>query len=82
MIMNVGTTDSFIRMIIGTCILLWGAYDTNWWGTLGVLVLLSSLMNWDPIFAVLGFNGRTKEQQAEEAQAAIKNAESHYPHRV
>lgn len=59
--MNVGTVDSFIRMSIGTCLLFVAAVYYSWWsGIAGVLLLLSSLFNWCPVYRVLGFSSRNK----------------------
>lgn len=59
--MNVGTVDSFIRMSIGTCLLFAAAVYYSWWsGAAGVLLLLSSLYNWCPVYRILGFSSRNK----------------------
>jgi len=60
--MNVGTVDSFIRMSIGTCLLLAGAVYYSWWsGIAGVILLLTSLFNWCPIYRILGISSRNKD---------------------
>ncbi len=60
--MNVGTVDSFIRMSIGTCLLLAAAVYYSWGaGVAGVLLLLSSLFNWCPVYRILGLSSRNKD---------------------
>ncbi|MEX0770558.1 MAG: DUF2892 domain-containing protein [Balneolaceae bacterium] len=51
---NVGNTDSVIRAILGTVILLIGLYYGSWWGVAGLILIFTGAVSWCPIYKVLG----------------------------
>lgn len=51
---NVGNTDSVIRAIVGTVILLTGLYYGSWWGVAGLILVFTGAVSWCPIYKVLG----------------------------
>lgn len=53
---NIGSMDKKIRMIVGLAIIAWGFYAKNWWGAVGLIPLLTALINWCPPYALLGLN--------------------------
>ncbi len=53
---NVGSTDRMIRLIAGVILLGAGYYYQNWWGALGLIPLLTGLLNWCPAYNLFGIN--------------------------
>lgn len=50
---NVGSTDRIIRLIVGLIIIAWGIYAENWFGLIGVVPLMTALLNWCPLYTPL-----------------------------
>ncbi len=53
---NVGSTDRIIRLIAGVVLLGAGYWYSNWWGALGLIPLLTGLINWCPAYNLFGIN--------------------------
>lgn len=51
---NVGSVDRLLRIIVGAVIVVWGVYSESWWGLVGLVPLMTGLLNWCPIY--LPFN--------------------------
>jgi hypothetical protein len=51
---NVGSVDRLLRIIVGAVIVVWGVYSDSWWGLVGLVPLMTGLLNWCPIY--LPFN--------------------------
>ena len=47
---NVGKTDKVIRVIAGIAAIGAGYYFKSWWGAIGLVLLLTALINWCPIY--------------------------------
>ena len=47
---NVGSVDRLLRLILGAVIIVWGVYAESWWGLIGLIPLMTGLMNWCPIY--------------------------------
>ena len=45
---NVGKTDRLLRIIIGLVIIVIGYINSNWWGLIGLIPLLTGLFRWCP----------------------------------
>ncbi len=50
---NVGSTDRIIRLLIGLVIIAWGIYDGCWIGLVGIVPLMTALLNWCPLYIPL-----------------------------
>ncbi len=50
---NVGSLDRLIRMILGLIIIAWGIYAENWFGLIGIVPLMTALLNWCPFYIPL-----------------------------
>ena len=53
---NIGTTDKKIRLMLGVGGIALGIYLKSWWGVIGVIPLLTSFINFCPLYALLGIN--------------------------
>ncbi len=53
---NVGTIDRILRIIVGIALLAWGVWAHNWWGALGLIPLLTALIGFCPLYAILHIN--------------------------
>lgn len=54
---NVGSADKVIRIIIGIVLLsmlFWVPGNANYWGLIGLLPLVTALVNWCPAYTLLG----------------------------
>ena len=58
MIINVGSTDRVVRVILGLVILGFGFYFKSYWGLLGFVPLGTAYLRWCP--AYLPFHISTK----------------------
>jgi len=47
---NVGSVDRLLRLIVGAAIVVWGVYAENWWGLVGLVPLMTGLLNWCPVY--------------------------------
>jgi hypothetical protein len=47
---NMGKIDRIIRTILGIIIIAIGIYYQNWWGALGLILLLTATLSWCPIY--------------------------------
>jgi hypothetical protein len=54
---NVGSIDKSIRILVGIALLAWawtGQSSIHWLGLLGVVPILTALVGFCPLYAVLG----------------------------
>ena len=47
---NMGTADRVIRAVIGVAIIVIGIIFQSWWGLLGIIPLLTTLMGSCPLY--------------------------------
>lgn len=53
---NVGRTDKTVRVVLGVIIIGLGIYFKSWWGLVGLVPLLTGVMNFCPIYRLLGIS--------------------------
>jgi hypothetical protein len=53
---NVGTTDRMVRIIAGVGIIGTGIYLQSWWGTLGLVLILTGLFSRCPGYSLVKMN--------------------------
>lgn len=53
---NVGSADKVIRIILGLVIGAAGFYFKSWWGLVGIIPIVTSLINWCPIYLPFGIS--------------------------
>ncbi|MCB9220078.1 MAG: DUF2892 domain-containing protein [Ignavibacteriales bacterium] len=47
---NVGGPDKNIRLILGVAIIVFGYLNNSWWGTIGLVLILTALVSWCPAY--------------------------------
>lgn len=57
---NVGGADKIIRIILGVAVILAGIFFQSWWGLVGIVPLLTALLNFCPAYTLLGVSTKTK----------------------
>lgn len=57
---NVGNVDRYIRIILGLVIIVWGFVYSNWLGLIGLVPLITGLVNFCPIYGILGLSTKPK----------------------
>lgn len=53
---NVGVVDRSARIVVGLVILAVGLHFRSWWGAIGLVPLVTGLVNWCPLYKILGVN--------------------------
>ena len=53
---NVGSIDKNLRIVAGLAIIAWGVMSNNWLGAIGLVPLATGLINFCPLYSLLGFN--------------------------
>ncbi len=53
---NVGKTEQIVRIVIGIIIVVLGLYYSNWWGLIGLVLIITGLIRYCPISGVLGIS--------------------------
>ena len=65
---NVGGADKILRIVVGLGLLslvLILEGNARWWGLVGLMPLATGLINFCPLYALLGFDSRpTKDRTA------------------
>lgn len=57
---NVGTADKNIRLVLGVVIILLGIYLKSWWGLVGIVPIITALLNFCPVWGLLGISTKKK----------------------
>ncbi len=66
---NVGNLDRLIRFVLGWGIITAGFYYQSWWGTAGLILLVTGLIAWCPAYSLLNIDsGAKSSESAEEAE--------------
>jgi hypothetical protein len=50
---NVGSIDKVARIILGLGLIAFALITKNWWGFIGVFLLLTAFMNYCPVYSLL-----------------------------
>ena len=73
---NVGTADSIIRLIIGVIIIIIGIAFGSWWGAIGLILIITALLKWCPLYPICGISTCKVEEVKAEPEAKPEEAES------
>lgn len=57
---NVGKKDRIIRVIVGASIIAIGVYLKSWWGTIGVIPIITAVIGWCPAYLPFGMSSCKK----------------------
>lgn len=57
---NIGTTDKILRIILGLIIIALGIVYSSWWGLIGVVPILTALINYCPAYSLINFSTNKK----------------------
>ena len=57
---NVGSPDKIARIVLGVVIIALGFYFKSWWGAVGILPLLTGILNFCPAYHLIGVSTKTK----------------------
>lgn len=60
---NVGNTDAFIRAVLGTLIWSTAFIFHSWYSMLGLVLLLTAIVGYCPLYRLLGINTERGEAQ-------------------
>lgn len=54
---NIGPVDRWIRIIVGVLLIVLAITGTvGWWGWLGIIPLATALINFCPLYRIVGLN--------------------------
>lgn len=53
---NVGSIDRIIRLVLGLGLVGVGVFAETWWGLIGLVPLLTGLVNWCPLYSLFGLS--------------------------
>lgn len=57
---NVGSADRVIRFVLGVVIVALGFYFKSWWGVVGVVPIMTGLLNFCPAYNLIGVSTKKK----------------------
>lgn len=58
--LNVGSADKIARIVLGVVIIALGFYFKSWWGVIGIIPLLTGILNFCPAYHLIGVSTKTK----------------------
>lgn len=63
MLSNIGKTDRLIRTALSFVIIFGSIYIGGLWAVLGILILLTAIIGWCPIYAVFRLSTTTEQEE-------------------
>ena len=63
---NVGILDRSIRFVLGGIIIAIGYYYQNWWGSVGLILLLTGFIAWSPVYSLLNIDSGAESPESAE----------------
>ncbi|MEN6319707.1 MAG: DUF2892 domain-containing protein [Syntrophaceae bacterium] len=60
---NVGKTDRTIRIVLGLVVIMAGIYFKSWWGVIGLVPILTAIIRWCPVYAILGLSTCNQDEK-------------------
>ncbi len=51
---NMSLGERVVRIAIGGVVICWGLLAKNWWGAIGILLLLTGVIGWCGLYQVMG----------------------------
>jgi len=59
---NVGKTERTIRILLGVVIIALGIYYKNWWGVIGLVLIITGIIRYCPVNDILGISTCSKQR--------------------
>lgn len=53
---NIGSSDKILRIILGVIILGAGIFYSSWWGIVGLVLILTGIFKFCPLYTTLGIS--------------------------
>jgi len=63
---NVGILDRSIRFVLGWVIIAAGFYYQSWWGTVGLILLVTGSIAWCPVYSLLNIDSGAESPESDE----------------
>ena len=60
---NMGQNDRVLRGVLGLAILVAGLYYQSWWGVIGIIPLMTSIIGWCPAYVPFRINTGSKAEE-------------------
>lgn len=60
---NVGTPDRIVRIVVGIAVIGLGYYFGSWWGAVGLVLILTSLVSRCPAYSLMRISTIPKQQK-------------------
>lgn len=57
---NVGSADRLVRIVLGVLIVVAGLYFKSWWGIIGIVPIITGLLNFCPAYTLIGLSTKSK----------------------
>jgi hypothetical protein len=61
---NMGNTDKYMRVTIGIIAISLGLYFQSWWGVIGVIPIITSIISWCPFYVPLKISTISKQKDS------------------
>lgn len=59
-----GKSDKSFRLVLGIIIIVLGIYFQSWWGAIGIIPIVTSLINWCPLYVPFGISTIFKQKNS------------------
>lgn len=57
---NVGNIDQAIRMIAGIALIIFAVVTNNWWGLIGIVPIITSVIGYCPVYSLFKISSVSK----------------------
>lgn len=57
---NVGSADRIARLVLGVVIIVLGFVFNSWLGVIGIVPIITGLLNYCPVYSLLGVSTKAK----------------------
>ena len=59
---NLGKIDRALRIILGIAIIVFGVLNTNWFGAVGLIPIITAMIGWCPLYSPFKINTCSKDK--------------------
>ena len=60
---NMGKGDKIFRMIFGAILIVLGLYFQSWWGAVGLIPIITSVISWCPFYVPFKISTISKQKE-------------------